>query len=189
MEIVKEAYKVCWFEKGEDVHPLAPNAPVASYDDLLSYYNQRDHDKINRFDIKEALELLLHCRIVLPPKAIYQSLEHQQAVLVAESDPNSTLEQKFIHYLHQNGLRMPDQTQVMMSQVNGLYIQPDFVYEPNVAIFVDGSVHDKPDVRADDEVKRKALRNAGWQVLVWRYDEPIEDFIQKRPDIFHKVKS
>jgi len=189
MEIVKEAYKVCWFEKGEDVHPLAPNAPVASYDDLLSYYNQRDHDKINRFDIKEALELLLHCRIVLPPKAIYQSLEHQQAVLVAESDLNSRLEQKFIHYLHQNGLRMPDQTQVMMSQVNGLYIQPDFVYEPNVAIFVDGSVHDKPDVRADDEVKRKALRNAGWQVLVWRYDEPIEAFIQKRPDIFHKVKS
>ena len=189
MEIVKEAYKVCWFENGEDVHPFAPNAPVASYDDLLSYYNQRDHDKINRFDIKEALELLLHCRIVLPPKAIYQNLEHQKEVLVNESDVNSTLEQKFIQHLHKNALRMPDQTQVMMSNVNGLYIQPDFVYEPNIAIFVDGSVHDKSDVRADDEIKRKALRNAGWQVLVWRYDEPIETFVQKRPDIFHKVKS
>ncbi len=189
LDIVKEAYKICWFENGEDVHPLAPNAPVASYDDLLSYYNQRDHDKINRFEIKEALELLLHCRIVLPPKAVYGDLEQQKKVLVEESDPNSTLEQKFIHYLHQNGLRMPDTTQVKMSQVNGLYIQPDFVYEPNIAIFVDGSVHDKAGVRADDEVKRKALRNAGWQVLVWRYDEPIADFVKKRPDIFYKVKS
>jgi very-short-patch-repair endonuclease len=84
---------------------------------------------------------------------------------------------------------MPDQTQVKMSNINGLYIEADFVYEPNIAIFVDGSVHDKPEVKADDAVKRKALRNAGWQVLVWRYDQPLEDFIQKRPDIFYKVKS
>lgn len=189
LNIVQEAYKVCWFENGEDVHPQTPEAPVASYDDLLSYYNQRDHDKINRFHIKEALELLMTCRIVLPPKATYRNLEHQKVALVAESDPNSTLEQKFIHYLHQNGLRMPDKTQVLMSQVNGLYVQPDFVYDPNIAIFIDGSVHDKPEVKADDEIKRKALRNAGWQVLVWRYDEHIEAFIQKRPDIFHKVKS
>jgi very-short-patch-repair endonuclease len=58
-----------------------------------------------------------------------------------------------------------------------------------VAIFIDGSVHDKEDVKEADVVKRKALRNAGWQVLVWRFDEPIESFIQKRPDIFYKVKS
>ncbi len=189
LNLVKEAYKVCWFDNGADVHPQAPEAPVASYDDLLSYYNQRDHDRINRFQIKEALELLLACRIVLPPKATYKNLEDQKERLVQESDKSSTLEQKFVQYLHQNGLRMPDQTQVMMSNVNGLYIQPDFVYEPNVAIFVDGSVHDKPEVKVDDENKRKALRNAGWQVLVWRYDEPIETFVQKRPDIFHKVKS
>jgi very-short-patch-repair endonuclease len=189
LKIVREAYKVSWFENGNDVHPQAPEAPVASYDDLLSYYNQRDHDKINRFHIKEALEFLMDCRIEFPPKATYRDLEHQHDALVAESDQNSTLEQKFVHFLHKQGLRMPDQTQVKMSNINGLYIEADFVYEPNIAIFVDGSVHDKPEVKADDAVKRKALRNAGWQVLVWRYDQPLEDFIQKRPDIFYKVKS
>lgn len=189
MNIVKEAYRTCWFENGEDVHPDAPESPVASYDDLLSYYNQRDHDKINRFEIKEALELLLHCRIVLPPPAHYRNHADQEAALVEDSDPNSTLEQKFIRYLRANSLRMPDKTQVMMSGITGLYVQPDFVYEPNIAVFVDGSVHDRPEVRADDEIKRKALRNAGWQVLVWRYDEPIDSFVAKRPDIFHKIST
>jgi superfamily II DNA or RNA helicase len=189
LDIVQEAYKVCWFDQGQDVHPLGTEAPVASYDDLLSYYNQRDHDKINRFHIKEALELLIDCRIILPPKAEYRDLKHQKEVLVRESDKNSPLEAQFIEYLSQNGLRMPDKGQVRMSGVNGLYVQPDFVFEPNVAIFVDGSVHDKPEVRADDEIKRKALRNAGWQVLVWRYDESIEDFVKRRPDLFYKVKS
>jgi superfamily II DNA/RNA helicase len=187
--IVKEAYKVCWFENGVDVHPQIPNAPVASYDDLLSYYNQRDHDRINRFHIKEALELLMDCHIQFPPKPVYASLDQQKEMLVQESDPNSTLEQQFIRYLHKNNIRMPDSTQTQMSGINGLYIQPDFIYEPNVAIFIDGSVHDKEDVKEADVVKRKALRNAGWQVLVWRFDEPIESFIQKRPDIFYKVKS
>lgn len=189
LNIVKEAYNVCWFQDGNDIHPQAPEAPVASYDDLLSYYNQRDHDKINRFHIKEALEFLMDCRIEFPPSAEYRNLEHQKDALVAESDPNSTLEQQFIRQLHLQNLRMPDKTQVKMSGINGLYIEADFVYEPNIAIFVDGSVHDKPEVKADDAIKRKALRNAGWQVLVWRYDEPLEEFIKKRPDIFYKVKS
>jgi very-short-patch-repair endonuclease len=189
LEVVRDAYHLCWFEDGQDVHPDAPNSPVASYDDLLSYYNQRDHGKINRFEIQEALELLLHCRILLPPPAPFRSIEHQQESLLEESDPNSKLEERFIRYLHQHRLRMPDKSQVQMSAINGLYIQPDFVYEPNVAIFVDGSVHDRPEVKADDDLKRKALRHAGWQVLVWRYDEPLEDFVRRRPDIFHPIST
>ena len=39
----------------------------------------------------------------------------------------------------------------------------------------------------DDTEKRNALKNAGYQVLVWYYKNSLDEFVAKRPDIFKKV--
>ena len=53
-EVVEQAIKLCRYDDPEYKGP-------ASYDDLLSYYNQRDHKIIDRHLIKDALEKLLIC--------------------------------------------------------------------------------------------------------------------------------
>jgi hypothetical protein len=72
--------------------------------------------------------------------------------------------------------------------VDGIYVQPDFFYEPNVWIFCDGTPHDDPAVRADDEAKRQAIINAGGEVVVWYYRDDLEELICSRGDIFRKVR-
>jgi very-short-patch-repair endonuclease len=65
---------------------------------------------------------------------------------------------------------------------------PDFFYKPDVCVFCDGSVHDKPQVKEDDSQKRDMLKKAGYQVLSWYYKDSLDEFVAKRPDIFFKVK-
>ena len=69
------------------------------------------------------------------------------------------------------------------------YIQPDFIFKPNHLVFCDGGIHKKSEVKNEDERKRKILENAGYDVLVWdETSEPLEQFIQRRKDVFRKVK-
>ena len=38
-----------------------------------------------------------------------------------------------------------------------------------------------------DEKQRGLLADAGYDVVVWRYDEPLDEAVEKRKDIFRKV--
>jgi hypothetical protein len=38
-----------------------------------------------------------------------------------------------------------------------------------------------------DEHKRKLLKDAGYDIIVWHYSESIEDLVIRRKDIFRKV--
>ena len=88
--------------------------------------------------------------------------------------------------LHRLGLRLPDECQPL---VDGVYARPDFLYAEHIAVFCDGSHHRQEWIKEKDEVKRDSLRERGWEVLVWRYDEDLEAWFGKRSDIFKKVKS
>lgn len=57
-EIFLKAYEICGYDFNTKTD-LFPTRPKASYDDLLSYYNQLDHTIINRHSIIKALELLI----------------------------------------------------------------------------------------------------------------------------------
>ena len=72
--------------------------------------------------------------------------------------------------LYQQGIKLPDSAQELISEVN---LKPDFVYKTTkTAIFCDGSVHDHPEKKEKDRIERENLKySAGYQVLVFRYDE------------------
>ena len=176
--IVRQAQKICRFD---DLDYKAK----ASYDDLLSYQNQRDHKTLDRFEIKDALEKLLNCTVEVQTNSDFKSYDDHYHTLLPALDPNSTLERTFLDYLHDHGLRLPDSAQ---KQTPGVYSQPDFFYRPDTWVFIDGSVHDKPEVKADDAKKRGELRAQGMEVLVYRYDDHLASFVASRPDIFSKVR-
>jgi superfamily II DNA/RNA helicase len=177
-QIIEEAIRICRFD---DASYTAP----ASYDDLLSYFNQPYHDQINRFTIKDALEKLLVCDIEIIGSGAKGSYEEHYQSLKRQCDPNSSTEHKFLDYLHQKGLKLPDAAQ---KRVEGIYAQPDFFYEPNIWIFCDGTPHDESSVKENDNTIRQAIRNRGDQVIVYYYKDDLNDLVKRRPDIFKKVK-
>lgn len=183
-QVAETAYRLCYFDNGQDTHPNGPQCP-ASYTDLLDYFNQRDHARINRLLIKDALELLAGCRYeVGAGSRTYAEHYHW---LRAQSDPNSAMERQFLDYLHQNGLRLPDRAQVNKSEL-GCYVSADFVYDKErIAIFIDGSVHDNAQVAEGDQYKRECLERLGWETLVWHYRQQLRDFVAAHQHVFTKA--
>ncbi|MFI3138358.1 MAG: DEAD/DEAH box helicase [Methylococcaceae bacterium] len=177
-QIVDQAISICRFD---DDHYKGP----ASYDDLLSYYNQRDHKIIDRHLIADALEKLRICSIEIQTNTGFIDYDEQYQALLKNMDPTSSTESKFIDYLYNNGLRLPDEAQ---RRVDGLYVQPDFYYHPRIWIFCDGTPHDDPAVKADDENKRQAIIAMGDEVWQYYYKDNLAETTAARPDIFKKVR-
>ncbi|HPI89404.1 MAG TPA: DEAD/DEAH box helicase [Spirochaetota bacterium] len=178
VEIVQEAYRLCRFDDEEYLDP-------ASYDDLLSYYNQRDHESINRFAIKNALETLMGCSLYIPPQQSNRSYDEQYSYLIGKYDDRSSTELHFLEYLYKHNLRLPDDAQRVF---DGIYVKPDFFYEPGIHVFCDGTPHDDPAVKEKDRKQREAIMNRGEEVLVYYYRDSMEEFVKRRPDIFKKVQ-
>ena len=180
--VMQEAYELCFFENGEEVEgEVLP----ATYNDLLSYYNQYYHQRIDRNLIREALKNLSESNVEVIANKSFSSYDEQYHIMQASRDHNSDTEDAFLKYLYSNGLKLPDEAQ---PKVDAMYVRPDFYYKPNIYIFCDGTPHDEESTINDDLRKRDALKNAGFQVLSWHYKVPISEFIAKRPDIFKKVK-
>ncbi|GAB3869216.1 DEAD/DEAH box helicase [Hymenobacter segetis] len=176
-QVMVEAYRLCRFDDDSYKEP-------ASYNDLLSYYNQRDHLLINRFDIRDALEKLIAADIHLLTNSDFDSYEQQFEHLWQAHDKSSSTERKFLDYLKKNKLRLPDKAQ---HRVEGIYCQPDFYYEPGIWVFCDGTPHDEPGQKAHDKLQREAIENRGEEVFVYHYSESLEELTAKRPDIFFAV--
>ena len=176
--VIEAAEKVCRFD---DEDYKAP----ASYNDLMSYYNQRDHQRLNRFLIRDALDKLGLSEMEIQASAAFKGYDEQYQHMLRHLDPNSSTERTFIDYLYQNGLRLPDAAQ---KRVPGLYCQPDFHYEPRVWVFCDGSPHDDPQVRDRDAEQRQLIIAHGDEVWSWHYRENLTAKIAQRPDIFRKVR-
>jgi len=177
--IATRALELCRFEAD-------PSTIKASYDDLLTYYNQRDHGRIDRFLIRNALELLksLHGEVTRPGSAMGYDERYEE--LLGQIDKSSSTERKFLDRLHARGLRLPDKAQYQVPEV---YVRPDFLYEKKIVVFCDGTPHDLESVKEKDAGQRELLKELGWQVLVWRYDQDLDAWLAKRPDVFTKVKS
>jgi hypothetical protein len=177
-KVIAEAYDLCRYDDPAYLDE-------ASYDDLLSYYNQRHHEAIDRFEIKDALEKLKTCHVELGDPRFNFDYDAHYRQLLKQIDPHSAMEERFLNYLYREGLRLPDGAQQITTDI---YCRPDFYYDPGIHVFCDGTPHDSPGVQEMDKKRREALRNGGGQVLAWNYKERLEDFIARRPDIFKKIK-
>lgn len=180
--IMEEAYQICFFKDGiEEVGEVLP----ATYDDLLSYYNQFHHQQIDRNLVRDALRNLKDSTIEVISNKSFDSYDEQYHFMQAARDTNSSTEDKFLKYLYKNCLKLPDEAQ---PKIQNMYVRPDFLYKPNICIFCDGTPHDENTVKEGDTEKRAALKAAGYQVLSWYYKDSLDEFVAKRPDIFKKVK-
>lgn len=186
-ELFVESYKSMHYNpESREETELGKSLPKASYQDLLSYYNQREHDILDRRSIKKTLEFLMDCDFSTVQNGNDRYAQYQY--LLENYDKNSGTEKKLIDYLYDNNLALPDKTQVNMPD---FYISVDFVYNTEngpVLIFCDGSVHDNPDLKEADKHKRQLLREDGYDVIEWHYLERTEELVLRRKDIFRKVK-
>jgi len=183
-KVIDEAWRLCRFDEDEYLDK-------ASYNDLLSYYNQSDHAIIDRFLIRSTLIRLREARVEVGATDS-GTYEDQYLRLVASYDTSSSTEKKFLDYLHEKGLRLPDEAQ---KRVEGLYCQPDFYYAPGkganplpVHVFCDGTPHDRENVMHRDKAQRDAIYDMGHDYIVYHYLDSLDDLVARRPDIFSKVR-
>lgn len=160
--LAREALDICHF-----IHEKE-SCTKACYECLLSYRNQFDHPLLDRHTVREYLEQLTTSTIDRHIQGMSREDQYQQ--LRAQTDSNSEFEREFLDELYNQGMKLPDSAQEMISAVN---VKPDFIYrDPKVAIFCDGSVHDHPEQQEQDRIARDNLKYvSGYYVLVFRYDD------------------
>ncbi len=179
-QVARAALERCHFDP-ETLKDLDPDCLFACYDCLLSYTNQRDHDKLNRHAIVELLKQLSQSHT--QPVSQQRGYDEHYRWLRTLTDRRSPLERQFIEHLYRTRRRLPDHAQ---HRIEDPPCAPDFFYEPNICVFCDGPYHDKPEQQAKDEQIRRALRDRGYEVIVIRYDRDLEEQISAYPDVFGK---
>ena len=178
-KVIETAIKLCMYDNEDYTAP-------ASYDDLLSYYNQRHHLLIDRFLIKDKLDVLKQAEVEILSKAsAHSSYDEHYETLLKQLDKTSSTEVKFLKFLYDRGLKLPDGAQ---EKHKDMYMMPDFHYEKKYWIFCDGTPHDKPDVIERDKKQRQALINKGEFPIVFYYKDNWDDVVSKWPNVFKKVK-
>ncbi|MFB6285285.1 MAG: DEAD/DEAH box helicase [Candidatus Bipolaricaulia bacterium] len=186
-EVARTALQSCHFDPqtGEDRKPgdQEDGCVRACYECLLSYTNQPDHLLLDRHQIADWLLQL--ARSVTQTGHGERDYESHYQWLRSRTDTRSELERQLLDHLHDTNRRLPDHTQRTLSDY---YAQPDFYYEASRAcVFCDGSVHDEPGQRQEDEEIRADLRDLGYRVIVIRYDQDLESQIQGHADVFGEV--
>lgn len=154
--LAAEALDICHFK-----HPKE-SCTQACYEYLLSYRNQFDHPLINRHRIKPQLDKFKTSQIQRHCEA--SSREEQYQKLLQQTDPNSAFEREVLKEIYQQGLKLPDTTQELITEAN---CKPDFLYKSaKIAIFCDGSAHDHPQQQKQDQIQRDNLAyKSGYRVV------------------------
>jgi len=96
----------------------------------------------------------------------------------------SDLEQNWLLYLHQRGLRLPDAAQ---KYVENCKTRPDFEYTRNgiyAAIYVDGSQHDYPYREQRDQQQTECLEDYGYRVIRFGYQADWDAILRDNMHIF-----
>lgn len=164
------ALEICHFdEDGNDLALPGTARPCARgcYDCLLTYGNQLNHGAIDRHSVRDLLLRLATAEAETTGRG--ESRTEQLERLAEQSE--STLERDFVRWLKENGLRLPDEAQTFVTEA---LARPDYVYRlpgVNVAVFVDGPVHDHDAVADRDEDAEERLYDQRWDVIRFRYDD------------------
>ena len=166
--VARAALELCHFDpdSGED-REHAPGAreacEAACYDCLLSYGNQREHRLLDRKRIRDLLLALRDAEV--EPATLTETPADHLAQLSAQA--GSELERRWLRHLHDHGHVLPTAAQRLLP---GYYARPDFAYGAEVVIFIDGPVHEYPNIAERDVGVRKALEEGGYLVIAFTED-------------------
>lgn len=179
------ALELCHFDaNGADnrrASRASEDCEAACYDCLMSYYNQREHRLLDRKLIRDEL-LQLAAAVVESSSASAPRTEHlQQLLRHAESE----LERRWLFFLNERGHRLPSHAQVL---IEAAQTQPDFLYrDEQVAIYVDGPVHDFPERRERDRRQADWMEDLGYTVIRFAHDDDWEALVQRYAHVFGAV--
>jgi len=131
----------------------------ACYDCLLSFYNQRDHELLDRRMVLPWLQAL--------EGLVVEAEVAEDGLAVLADQCQSGLERRVLQAIHDRGLPLPDMAQETLYDRDGSPLAvADFYYQRGrVVVFVDGSPHYRDYVQAADERKRRRLKALGYRIL------------------------
>ena len=185
-KVARRALEICHFDPdtGEDLGH-APNAAehceAACYDCLMSYSNQRDHLKLNRFGIRDILLRYAAAQTRISSVSEPRDVHFKKLYEGCESE----LEKKWLTYINDLDLPLPEEGQHLISDP---MTRTDFFYaKKNTIIYIDGPAHDQPRQKAEDDELRDDLEDAGFMVIVFRYDDDWDKKIASYPSVFGKI--
>ena len=180
-EVAAEALRICHFDPvtGEDLGAqVGEGCEAACYDCLMSYQNQRYHSLLDRQLVRDVLIEMIKAKVVTSPGAKPRA-EHL-ADLMKLTD--SKLEKDWLQFLQERNLHLPTHAQVLIEECS---TRPDFLYKPEqVAIYIDGPVHDDPATAVGDAKVAAALEDYGYTVVRFRYDDDWPKIVEKWPYVF-----
>lgn len=168
--VAEQALKICHYRRVDESKPWSldnlheyhihnESCEAGCYRCLLSYYNQPDHDEIDRQDQDndgKAIELL--CQLV---SACSQRAAPQADELDRLS--GSSLEKLWLQTVRDYKLREPD---VAQKTLEAFGTCPDFYYEDyQAAIYIDGPHHDTAHQQEKDAATTAKLEEAGLIVI------------------------
>ncbi len=142
----------------------------ACYECLCSFYNQRDHEILDRNLVLPWLQSLTDLTI---ETVADESQEDRYADLLSQCESN--LEREVLQAIRDRGMRLPDEAQKTIYIEDAPIARADFFYKSRVIVFVDGSPHHLDYVQAADDEKRKKLRSKGYFIAVIRPESRDED--------------
>ena len=177
--IASAALERCHFdEEGRD---LKESCHAACYDCLMSYRNQFDALSLDRHVISDFLVELTHCST--QQQSGSRSWDEQLSWLRTLTDARSDLETRFLDALAEGQHRLPDDAQRKIDEPRCV---ADFYYAPNICVFCDGAVHDKPETQLRDQAIREELTRAGYRVVAILSGSDLSEQIAQYPEVFGK---
>jgi very-short-patch-repair endonuclease len=186
--VARKALELCHFdpETGADKR-RAPHGKedceAACYDCLRSYGNQPEHALLDRQLLRDFLLRLARAKVAASPAPVARN-EHLEALL---GKCDSQLEKSFLQFLEKHLLRLPSHAQ---SKVESVGARPDFLYkQEQVAVYVDGPVHDFPERQKRDAAQQAALEDLGITVIRFHHEGGWPEVVRRFPDVFGKLPS
>ena len=182
-EVIQEALAICHYDPATGEETAEKPCGAACYDCLLSYYNQIDHDILDRSTVREPLLSLRDARLILSPGAPPRAARLEELKSKCDSD----FERSWLDFLQEYGFNLPDAAQQPLEKYQ---TTPDFLYRgrSRAAVYIDGPCHDPAGQKAHDEAIDKQLERGGWNVLRFRYDEKDRwlELLRRHEHIFGK---
>ena len=182
-DVITKALEVCHFnpDTGED-RKHGPHATEdcgkACYDCLLSYGNQRYHQHLDRFLVRDLLMNLREACLVHEICKDDGDDHYDRLLHLAGSD----LERQWLKLIHDNGYCLPTHGQKLIAECS---TRPDFLYEDKyTAIYVDGPMHEYPEREKRDIEQQTCLENMGYTVLRFGHQDDWSQIVGQFQSVF-----